>query len=224
MTDVLESVFKRKKIVWDKLIPFGFEETEIGYQYQQMMPDCGLLLKVLVTKQGQFSTEVIDPLTNVPYTLHLLEGAAGSFVGTVRSQYQALLADIASQCCEADVFQSEQAKALIRHVRQTYGDELEYLWPKMPDNAIWRRKDTQKWYAALLTVSKRKLGLDEEGKAEIVDLRVPPEKMAALLDHKTYFPGYHMNKKHWITILLDGSASMEEIAGHIAVSFDLAVK
>ena len=224
MADVLESVFKQKKIVWDKLIPFGFAETEEGYRYQQMMPDCGLLLTVRVTKQGQLSTEVTDPVTDAPYTLHLLDGAAGSFVGAVRSQYQALLADIASQCFEADVFRSEQAKALIGYVRKTYGDELEYLWPKTPDNAIWRRKDTQKWYAALLTVSKRKLGLAEEGKAEILDLRLPPEEMAALVDHKTSFPGYHMNKKHWFTILLDGSASIEEITSHIAISFDLAVK
>lgn len=110
MADVLESVFKQKKIVWDKLIPFGFVETDEGYRYQQMMPDCGLLLTVRVTKQGQLSTEVTDPVTDAPYTLHLLEGAAGSFVGAVRSQYQALLADIASQCFEADVFRSEQAR------------------------------------------------------------------------------------------------------------------
>ena len=38
-----------------------------------------------------------------------------------------------------------------------YCDELEFLWQKFPDNAVWRRKDNKKWYGALLTVSKEKL-------------------------------------------------------------------
>lgn len=224
MADVLESVFKNKKIIWNKLAPFGFEKAKEGYQCQRLLADCGLFLTVRISLHGTVSAEVIDPVTAAPYTLHLLDGAAGSFVGVVRSQYTALLTEIASQCFEPDVFQSDQAKALIAYVRETYGDELEYLWPKLPDNAIWRRKDTKKWYAALLTVSKHKLGLAEEGKAEIVDLRLPPEEMAGLLDNQTYFPGYHMNKKHWFTILLDGSVSLEEITDHMAVSYKLAVK
>lgn len=37
-------------------------------------------------------------------------------------------------------------------------EELEFLWPKSPDNAIFRRPDNKKWYAVLLTVQKEKLG------------------------------------------------------------------
>lgn len=48
----------------------------------------------------------------------------------------------------------QQSQELIDYVRQTYGDELEFLWKKFDDNAVWRRKDTKKWYAALLTTQK----------------------------------------------------------------------
>lgn len=51
---------------------------------------------------------------------------------------------------EPNVFKSVYAKELIEYVCSTYGDELEFLWQKFPDNAIWRRKDTGKWYGALL--------------------------------------------------------------------------
>lgn len=37
----------------------------------------------------------------------------------------------------------------IEYVRKKYGDELEFLWTKFPDNAAWRRKDNRKWYGVL---------------------------------------------------------------------------
>ncbi len=36
--------------------------------------------------------------------------------------------------------------------------------------------------------------------------------------------GYHMNKKHWITVLMDGSIPDREIKKWIEVSYDLVVK
>lgn len=66
------------------------------------------------------------------------------------------------------------------------------------------------------------MGLGGEELVEIVDLRAKPEDVDALVDGKSYFPGYHMNKKHWFTILLDDSASMEGTFRRIDESFALA--
>lgn len=54
---------------------------------------------------------------------------------------------------------------------------------------------TAKWYAALLALPAKKLGLNDDGIIESIDLRIAPEAIAALVDGKRYFPGYHMNKK-----------------------------
>ena len=99
-----------------------------------------------------------------------------------------------------------------------------FVWKKFPKNAIWRRKDTQKWYGILLTVSKQKLGLLEDEPAEIFDFRMLPEELEALVDYKMYFPGYHMNKKHWCTIILDGSVPFKEICRRIDASYLLATQ
>ena len=123
-----------------------------------------------------------------------------------------------------DVFKSEGARQVIIYISEKYQDEPEFLWQRTPKNAIFRRKDNAKWYAALLTVQKRKLGLDEDGEIEIIDLRIRTENIEVLLDGKGYFPGYHMNKKHWITILLDGSVPIEEVFLRIDDSFVLAFK
>ena len=80
------------------------------------------------------------------------------------------------------MFQSDYAHKVIRYVRQTYGDELEFLWERFPDNAIFRRKDTGKWYGALLVLSRRKLGLASDDLVDILDLRIKSGEIETLVD------------------------------------------
>ena len=79
------------------------------------------------------------------------------------------------------------------------------------NNAVWRRADNEKWYGALLTVEKQKLGIKSHDTAEIIDLRADPEEVKELIKEENYYPGWHMNKKHWYTVILDGSVAFEEI-------------
>lgn len=218
--DMIESIFRRKAVALNKLPAYGFTYESEVYAYHTVLPDSGFVMNVAITPQGEVSAAVIDPAANEPYTLHLSDDA----VGGVRSEYEETLRDIADICFEPDVFKSAQAKELIRYVRDTYGDEPEYLWTKFPDNAVWRRKDTKKWYGALLSVSTDKLGIVPGKAAEIIDLRIRPEKMDSLIDRKTYFPGWHMNKRNWYTMILDGSVSFEELCRRIDESYKLAVK
>lgn len=48
--------------------------------------------------------------------------------------------------------------------------------------------------------------------------------MSATVDYKKYFPGWHMNKRNWYTIILDGSVSIEEIYCRIDKSYQLATR
>lgn len=99
-----------------------------------------------------------------------------------------------------------------------------FLWKKFQNNAIFRRADTNKWYAAILTVKKKKLGIDSDGEIEIIDLRGKPIDIIQIVDGKKYLPGYHMNKNNWFTICFDGSVSTKEICNLIDESYVLANK
>ena len=48
------------------------------------------------------------------------------------------------------------------------------------------------------------------------------EEIEKLIDNKRYFPAYHMNKKYWCTICLDGTVELEEIYKLIDISYELA--
>lgn len=219
-----EIIFKNKKLNINKLLSFGFEKADNGYAYSSDIADGELKLTVTAAADGRLYTQVTDSGTGDEYILHLIPSAAGAFVGRVKAEYEELLEEISSKCFDADVFKSEQAKSVIAYVSAEYGDELEYLWQRFPDNAVVRRKDNKKWYAALLTVSRRKLGFDSDEPIEVIDLRMKPEDIEVQVDGKKYFPGYHMNKKHWITICLDGTVSDEDIYAKIDESYKLADK
>ncbi|HEX5797446.1 MAG TPA: MmcQ/YjbR family DNA-binding protein [Candidatus Saccharimonadales bacterium] len=51
-------------------------------------------------------------------------------------------------------------------------------------------------------------------------------KLAKLLRDKyeTVMPGYHLNKKHWITVVLTGQLPWEEIRALILHSYDLVAR
>jgi len=121
-------------------------------------------------------------------------------------------------------FYGDEARKVIAYVKGKYGDELEFLWPKSPMTSILRRKDTSKWYAALLNLPQSKLGLASRADVDIINLRAEPSEVAALVDGERYFPAWHMNKRHWITICLDGSIPVEEICERIDASYRLAKK
>lgn len=219
------SAFNLKTPNFKKLVEFGFTHNGELYSYVTEILNGQFEMRVTVNAASkEVDALVIDLSTGEPYTLHLIEDASGSFVGAVRAEYDRVLSDISEKCFERDVFKSEYAHSIIKYVLEKYGDELQFLWRTFPTNAVWRRKDNDKWYGALLVLSKRKLGINSDEVVDIIDLRIDPTFLPDVVDGKKYFPGYHMNKKNWFTICLDGSVPIEEICCWIDKSYCLAKK
>lgn len=222
MDAILRKVFKSKTVVDEKLSAYGFQQKNGLSVYSQSICDGQMEVRITVDQNGRLDTEVMDLETQEPYTLYRIEDAGGSFVGRVRLEYQKILIDIADKCCVTEVFKSADAKRLIAYVRERYGDELEFLWEKFSENAIWRCKENRKWYAVLLRVPRRKIVSDSDEIIEVLDVRATPEQAEILVDNQKYFKGYHMNKKHWITVCLDGSVAFDEICARLDQSYLLA--
>jgi predicted DNA-binding protein (MmcQ/YjbR family) len=59
---------------------------------------------------------------------------------------------------------------------------------------------------------------------ESINLKCDPEIGTLLREqYPSVLPGYHMNKKHWITVLMDGSISDKLVKGWIDASYELVV-
>ena len=75
-----------------------------------------------------------------------------------------------------------------------------------------------------MAVLGHRIGLDTDEKTEIIDLRAADMNIDELLGSGKFLPGYHMSKKHWYTICLDGSVPTQDICGLIDKSYKFAVK
>ena len=203
--------FKDREVNFEKLIKFGFEKAEEGYVYRTKIFDNQFKMTVKIAEDGEVQTELFDFEAEEFYTLHLVSEASGEFVGKVRAEHGKVLDEICEKCFESSILGGQLTKKVARYARERYGDELEFLWERYTDAAIIRRRDNRKWYALFMTVAKSKLGLEGNEPAEIIDLRFDADELPKKVDGKRYFPGYHMNKKHWITMLLDGSVPLKEI-------------
>ena len=217
--------FKNRRVNMTKLSQFGFEPNEAGdYQYRvSIMQGQFELTIVLQDDDGRLATALTDAVTGEAYVLHLTSHAQGQFVGQVAQAYHDILRQVERECYDNDVFGTKQERTLIANVHDLYGDQLEFLWAKFPKNAVWRRTDTHKWYGALLTVASDKLALPGAGQlVTVLDLRAQPDDLVALIDGRHYLPGYHMNKKHWYSIVLDGTVATSTIMTQIQASYELA--
>ncbi len=221
---MFEEIFKYKKAEFAAIEDFGFVKTESGYIWSKDILGGTFELRVLIDKSGAIKSNVIDKDTREMYVLYQAVNAEGAFIGKMREECRRILQEIADRCYVSQIFKSTVTQQVIAYVQQKYHDKLEFLWEKFPDNAVFRRSDNKKWYAAILTVMASKLNLENDRKFEVIDLRGTPENIVVWVDGIRYFPGYHMNKKNWYTICLDGSVDVAEIFWRIDESYRLAKK
>lgn len=113
---------------------------------------------------------------------------------------------------------------VFKYAKEKYGTNPDYPWKKYPDYAVLRHSNTHKWYGLVINIKKNKLGLKGEDSIDIINLKMPPELIGSLRQSKGFLPAYHMNKEHWITILLDDTVATEEIYSLIDMSYELTKK
>lgn len=218
----LDEELKDRKISYTKLQKCGFNKIDNTYVYKKRIYDNQFEVEIVISDKEKYS-KVIDLENQSEFFLVDVENSTGQFVGQIRQEYEEILEDIISKCTEKEAFKSNQAKEIINYVRKKYKDELEYLWEKFDNNAIWRNKQNNKWYGVLLTIPQNKLGLKSDNIIEIIDLRYQKEEIEKIIDNNKIFAGYHMNKKSWITIKLDGSLDNNEIFELIDNSYKLSI-
>lgn len=123
------------------------------------------------------------------------------------------------------IYQNPQTQAIIEYAQTAYGDKLEFLWENSPKISVLRNSSNQKWYAIFFALSADKLGLDSSEETEIIDLRFPKgEALDFAESTPDVFPGYHMNKRSWITVRLGGEISTEQIISLLNQSYQLSLQ
>lgn len=218
----LENQLKNREVNYEDLLKYGFKKQNEKYIYKTKLSNNQFEVNVTISNEENYA-RLIDLETNLEYILVDLETSNGQFVGQLKQDYDKVIEDIITKCTSKEVFKGKQAKEVITYIEEKYGDKLEFLWEKFDNNAIWRNKQNNKWYGILLALSERKLGIESDKIIEVIDLRYQKDEIEHVLDNTKIFPGYHMNKKSWITIKLDESLDTKKIFEFIDNSYKLSI-
>jgi predicted DNA-binding protein (MmcQ/YjbR family) len=106
---------------------------------------------------------------------------------------------------------------------KTYGTTPDYPFEDDFTTTVVRHSDTGKWYGIVMNLSRRKFGFDSEEMIDVVNMKLPVQMSGSFGKDDGVYPAYHMNKLHWISMLLP-DASDETIQFLINVSFEATKK
>ncbi|MBQ6370789.1 MAG: MmcQ/YjbR family DNA-binding protein [Firmicutes bacterium] len=202
--------FGRSRPAFAKMEAAGFQRTESGYRWQQDFMDGQFRAVLEVGSQGGIRGQVIDLDTGEEYLPIRAKNQTGEFVGSVRQEYLEVLAQVRDAGFVPVDFLYDQSNRIAAMIEAEFGDTPEFPWEKYPGNGTFKSRVNGKWYAVILTVAYGKLEIgaeenprDPEMIAEVINLKADPEKIPALTREHGICPAWHMNKKHWISVLLD---------------------
>ena len=112
---------------------------------------------------------------------------------------------------------------VVEYVQTKYQAKIDFPWYKYPDYFVIRNKNN-KWFGLVMKVPYKKFNLNKEDLVDVLNVKIHYHGLYDMVvDNKTIFPGYHMAKHKWISILLDGSVDIKKIfklidESYIAVS------
>ena len=114
-----------------------------------------------------------------------------------------------------------QREELLAYAREAYGAEGDHPFTMDEISTALRHKGTRKWFALFMRISREKLGDFPDEQVDVVNLKCDPFLAGSVADGAGIFPGYHMNHRNWITIVLDGSVEFARITSLMDLSYDL---
>ena len=93
-------------------------------------------------------------------------------------------------------------QSFFEYCLNTYGTSPDYPFDEDFETAVLRHADNRKWYAIMMRVPRRKFGFDSDEVIDVVNLKLPTEMFGSFGAADGVYPAYHMNKLHWISVLL----------------------
>lgn len=98
-------------------------------------------------------------------------------------------------------------KEFFEYCRATYGASPDYPFEGDFETAVLRHSESRKWFAIVMRVSLRKFGFESDETVDVVNLKLPSEMFGSFGAPDGVYPAYHMNKLHWISLLISEASS-----------------
>ena len=214
-------IFRSAKINKDSLNAAGITTSDDN-NYEMSVP----------VSNGAFNAEISLSLSDQTLTVHLFDSATGekyalfdmpshgAFVASLREEVQKIIDDIKAKCFETNDLKDD----FIAWIKSKFGAEPDYPWPDDAPYSFVFRCPNEKWFALVMRIKYRQLGLTGDENVWVVNMKADQDSIPNLVDHKSIFPAWHMNKKHWITILLTAVTDFNKLCELTEKSYELVTR
>ncbi len=216
-----KEIFKKSTLIPEKLLAYGFQKQANQYVYSKNILHNTFKITINVNKEVE--GHIYDLAFNEEYYNYRNLDLNGEFVSQIREEFKSLLLDIKDKCSTTSYFVTKQANRLTKLIYDKYKDVPEFLWDNKDDAGVFRNSKNKKWYGLIMRITKDKITTGD-GLIEILNLKLNPGKILELTKLPGYYKAYHMNKIHWLTIILDDTISDKEIMQYLIESHQFTEK
>lgn len=209
-------ILSSKTLLEDKLLDYGFVLNS-SYILERDIPFTKLFVKVNITSNS-FFVDVIDRELDSNYLPFAISSYQGTFVSKVRDFVNDLVTDITDKC-----FISSNIKDMvITYCENKYGSIPDR--PFSDNSSMTIKNDKGKWYVLLMNLPISKFGIKKDYMVDVINIKHDSLDIENILDGQNIFNAYHMNKKYWISVILDNNISFDKIKLLIDESYKLVKK
>ncbi len=195
-----------------KLTSYGFCRADGMWRYERQIE--GSLYLVLTLEDEKFEARVWDKDFDDEYLPFNFEDGQNP----IRAQAERIIGEIIEKCFVCLNVRTNAIEALERR----FGTLHEAPWEDDPDSITFKTKLSKKWFAIMMRIPADRLGLKGRNLIDVVNIKLPPDKINVLIDNVHYFRAYHMNKTHWLSVKLDKDSDISEFLSLAEISYSLA--
>lgn len=213
----LNDILSKYKLNTNCLEKYGFIKDKDIYKLKKDINDS--LYVTFILNEKQFIVDVYNKDDDTLYLPFNVKNNIGSYVSQVREIVNKCVEDIIDKC----FIKEKYIDKIYEIVKEKYNIDVEYLFSDDNVSGVLRN-DKKKWFLLYMEIEYKKLGVHKDGIANVINIKMDPKDIDELVDNINYFRAYHMNKKHWITVLLNNNIDVDDVMKLIDNSYELVRK
>lgn len=227
--------------LYNEFEKYGFRKAGKLYCLKKDLKQDGFYVEIKIEDE-KITAEVFEKSgdknsPDLKYALLDVKNANGAFVSSILENVKNILNDFFEHCFEKEYIKEKYVEFL----KKEFNVMPDFPWAGKKDNAsksssfksklfsdyaVFRCKNN-KWFSLIMNITYKNLGLKNalpDEKVFVVNLKADAEKIKEIVDSKSVFPAYHMNRKYWITVLLTKVTNFEKLCELTKRSYELVSK
>lgn len=200
----------------NKALEYGFILKDNRYEYLTQLNIDELELLIIYDNE-KLEAKVFDNQLDQELFLVYQTISIGEYTSSIIKLVNEEIDRVINNCFEEFNIQ----KFLFDYILEKYNVRPETPWEDHLNYHTFKTLNKNKWFALFLYIPLASLKIDSNVYCYILNLKIDYLKYPNIIDNKHFFLGYHMNKKYWISIVLNSGLDFELVKELIDNSYNL---